>query len=749
MMKSKCTQRHKPTINHREIDHAKIFANSPIRQFAKAATLALLAFSAQAAQVNPNELPSMAAQAQKNGATPVVVHLAGINMDQLRTDLKGVNAAMAQRSARLLAELGQQAWDAGRWDNGLGQIGLHVTPAGLKILQSSGNAISFRPDQSWSARSKLSGFDGSHAEIDRLLEANGYVDAAVTLNVDGLEFDTFKDGGVSLRTSVKTSVEGRAKAKTLLDSLSAAQAPGKNAATAAVPTLATPAFTVRVTREGIVKLAASDLVRSLKPVGFIDARAVNFDVDILPTAQREGSAQVIVGIRTPMMGGNPSPASFAAQTQSQKRALDGLLADTGVRSRLQDLSTLGAMAGTLTLAELQALKASKDARLLSVELNRSMASPSLAASTFTMNMQSAWSNPNWRGAGQNIVVLDTGTQSNHEFLRAAPAAGGQSRVFFEGCYGTNRLENGVQWRSICPNAGTTGDNDGDSPPGLPGSAAPFLNCGSPTPADCHHGTLVAGVAAGRVSSSPLMPITRPPYLFQGVAPDARIAAFQIYSWDTAYIERPKFFKIDLYAVLQFLISVTTPGTVNNPFVINLSGGGGNYGSECTSYSPAIAPLVKTLFDRGVPLIASTGNQGSPNTINWPACLPKVIKVSAVENDGVGNTRASYANLPILSQFLPSESVWLAPGGGGQTNVKSSIAGGVFSTTYTGDVQGTSFAAPHITGFYAALKAALPGLSIDQISQAIYYNASVDVTVSPNFCPNEYPCPATYKRPRWP
>ena len=143
----------------------------------------------------------MAAQAQKHGATPVVVHLAGINMDQLRTDLKGVNATMAQRSARLLEELGQQAWDAGRWENGLGQIGLHVTPVGLKMLQNTGNAISFRADQSWSARSKLNGYDGSHAGIDRLLEANGYVDAAVTLNVDGLEFDTLKDGSVSLRTS--------------------------------------------------------------------------------------------------------------------------------------------------------------------------------------------------------------------------------------------------------------------------------------------------------------------------------------------------------------------------------------------------------------------------------------------------------------------------------------------------------------------------------------------------------------------
>ena len=685
----------------------------------------------------------MAAQAQKHGATPVVVHLAGINMDQLRTDLKGVNATMAQRSARLLEELGQQAWDAGRWENGLGQIGLHVTPVGLKMLQNTGNAISFRADQSWSARSKLNGYDGSHAGIDRLLEANGYVDAAVTLNVDGLEFDTLKDGSVSLRTSAKTGEEARAKAKTLLDSLSAAQAPGPNAATAAVPAMATPAFTVRLTREGIVKLAASDLVRSLKPAGFVDARAVNFDDDILPTAQREGTAEVIVGIRTPLMGGNPSPASFAAQTQSHKRALVGLLAETGVRSRLQDLSTMGAMAGTLTLAELQALKASKDARLFSVELNRPMGSPSVAFSTGIMNMQTAWSNPNWRGAGQNIVVLDTGTQSNHEFFKSAPEAGGSTRVFFEGCYGTNRVVGGVEWESICPqrDPGT-----GDSPGGLPGSAAPYLNCNSQD-GDCSHGTLVAGIAAGRLSSHPLMPVAPPPRLFQGVAPDARIAAFQVYSWDKAQIKRPTAFKIDIYTVLQALIGITTSGTVDNPFVINLSTSGVQWPVPCRAESPLVADAILVLFNRGVPLIAPTGNVFSTNTIAWPSCLPSVIKVSAVENDQFGNTRADYANLPVLNSF-PGESVWLAPGGGGQTVIKSSVPGGVFLTTDTRDFRGTSFAAPHIAGLYAVLKAVLPGYSINDISQGIYNNASVDVPV--NLCaPTEPPCPTPFKRPRWP
>ena len=673
----------------------------------------------------------MVAQAQKNGATPVVVHLAPTSIDQLRADLKGVNAAMAQRSTRLLAELGQQIWDGGRWDNGLGQIGLYVTEAGLKMLQNSSNAVSFYADQSWSARSKLSGLDGSHAEIDRLLDSNGYVDVAVTLNVDGLDFDTLKDGSVSLRPTVKTTEEGRAKAKTLLDGLSAAQAPGKNAALAAVPTLATPAFTVRLTREGVVKLAASDLVRSLKPVGFSDARPLNFNPDVLVAAQRDGAVQVVITSRTPMMGGNQSAASFATQTQSHKRALDGLLADAGVSSKLQDLSMFGAMAGRLTWAEIQGLKASKDSRLLSVELNRAMASPSLATSTgpYMMNMQVAW-NANFRAAGQNIVVLDSGMQTTHEFFRDA---NGNSRVFFEGCYATTQLLNGVQWQSLCPQQGA----NGDSPGGSAGFAAPTLNCG-PLLEDCQHGTHVAGIAAGR--ASPLLPPTG----LQGVAPDARIAAFQIFSYDQARLQRPKAFDEDLITVMQSLASIMIPGTANNPFVINMSLGSGAYAFGCPGYSAAFTTAVETLFNLGVPVVAATGNESLNKAISWPACVPHVLKVGAVPNDSFGTNRAYYSNLANPSAF-PGEFFWLASGGDGYLNgvgVRSAIPD-VTLTTQTRMLSGTSMAAPHIAGFYAVLKAVVPGIAINDISNWIRNNAAAPVYA--NLCTVSAPCSTQFLR----
>lgn len=90
------------------------------------------AFSSAAlsAQVDSAELTQMTADAQQKGLTPVVVHLAPVSFSDMRSGIDLVKARMAALAGRLLAELGQEASTAGRWENGIGQMGVNVTPQG-------------------------------------------------------------------------------------------------------------------------------------------------------------------------------------------------------------------------------------------------------------------------------------------------------------------------------------------------------------------------------------------------------------------------------------------------------------------------------------------------------------------------------------------------------------------------------------------------------------------------------------------
>jgi subtilisin len=214
----------------------------------------------------------------------------------------------------------------------------------------------------------------------------------------------------------------------------------------------------------------------------------------------------------------------------------------------------------------------------------------------------------------------------------------------------------------------------------------------------------------------------------------------VYSYDKTKV-RITAFKEDILAALNAVLSATTAGT-NNPFVVNMSLGDSDalYSKNCLDYSIGVKNAIESLASRGVPVVVATGNDGSRNGISWPACVPYAIKVSSVFSDTNGIALAEFANIGNPANF--TGPILLTPGGSWGTSVRSA---GRASTTATEQMYGTSQATPHGAGVYAAIKAAIPGISVADATAWIVTTGSIPVTYT-------LPAPVntqTYRRIRIP
>jgi Subtilase family/Ig-like domain CHU_C associated len=320
-----------------------------------------------------------------------------------------------------------------------------------------------------------------------------------------------------------------------------------------------------------------------------------------------------------------------------------------------------------------------------------------------------------RGVNQTVVILDSGVEKTHPFLR------GRILTHHEACFSSDYDVAGNQYKyeTSCVPAATPDKPFGTADP-CP-STSTGLNCG--------HGTRVAGVAAGSNSS------------FTGVAPAAWILPIKImskrYLRGTNTVE-PVVQLDDMVAALEYVAALagtpefrrevqTVSGVqrrnrlaVNISQTMKISQSHPNLGSveyaksrlPCNDHSPSLRDSVRALAALDVPVIAATGNDKQNDGLLLPACIEGVIAVSATTNE---DAVPDYANVAHKMDLFAPGGADVPPGTVPQNgpHIETSDLDGVYASD-----AGTSLAAPHVAGAFALLREADPFASFQQLLERL-------------------------------
>jgi len=273
------------------------------------------------------------------------------------------------------------------------------------------------------------------------------------------------------------------------------------------------------------------------------------------------------------------------------------------------------------------------------------------------------------GSGQTVVVLDTGVDADHPNLAG--------KVVDEACFAS-----GSPYMSgDCPNGliFDYGENSGG-------------NCNYSD--DCFHGTHVAGIAVGAGAAN------------SGVATGADLIPIQVFSEISGASCDPdpspcaRSYTSDQIAALEY--TYDTLRSLHTIASVNMSLGGASYTSQslCDADNPATKAAIDNLRSVGIATVIASGNDGYLNAIDEPGCISSAVSVGATDDDDQIGYFSNAADF--LSLWAPGVAI-LAP---------------FYETSGFASASGTSMAAPHVAGAWAALRQAEPSASVDEILAAL-------------------------------
>jgi subtilisin len=396
-------------------------------------------------------------------------------------------------------------------------------------------------------------------------------------------------------------------------------------------------------------------------------------------AEGRGRVPVIVGLR---MHSEPDARLSLPQQASQRQRIAGMQAavlgelPSAQVAQVKSFRYSPYMALSVTPAALDKLIASERVQFVSED---EKLQPSLAQSAPIVGAGSVWAS-GYTGSGWSVAVLDSGVQRDHPFLAG--------KVVREACFSTTSVVDASQ--TLCP--------DG---------AESQVGTGAATPcADCSHGTHVAGIAAGNGPD------------FSGVARGAALIAVQVFSRFTGEEQCGTGVSSCLMSwtsdVLLGLEHVYSLRGQLNIAAVNLSLGSGLYLTYCDA--DPLKPAVDSLRAAGIATVVASGNEGYAGALSNPACISSTVSVGATYDvAGFSNQSNGWdggtSSVDEVASFSNSSTMLdlLAPG----ALITSSVPGSAYAT-----YMGTSMAAPHVAGCWAALKQAKPAAGVTEIELAI-------------------------------
>ncbi|MBK7060433.1 MAG: S8 family serine peptidase [Rubrivivax sp.] len=406
-----------------------------------------------------------------------------------------------------------------------------------------------------------------------------------------------------------------------------------------------------------------------------DARQKTFREDLLAPFSQGNEVRVIVGLQT-MQGlaqpvGRSTDQAREQDVAGQQSRVLGRLAGQNARV-VKRLRLHPFMVLSVDSNALGALLADPEVISLAIDQPRYpvlMDTPGITRAT------NAWA-VGVRGAGQVVAILDSGVDASHPFFTGKVVA----QACFSNPVGANT--------PYCPG--------GASQSTAVGSGAPCLdyNLG------CWHGTHVAGIAAGRTG---VLGTT------SGIAPDAGIIAIQVFQKEcTGGSCKITAYDSDIVAALEHVYSLRSTYNIASA---NLSLGGNLYTQACDASFPAYKAVIDSLRSANIATVIASGNNGNAGAISSPGCLSNAISVgSTTKQNAISSFSNSASGLSLL-----------APG----SSITSSVPYAVSASGF-GAANGTSMAAPHVTGAWAMLKSVFPSITVPEALSALQ-NSGIPIT----------------------